>query len=393
MKFDFMKKIDSKKKAIISLIVLLCFCMGYYVLAILPHQRAVKSFNEVTAKIQKENSSLEETIKVSKELLSSKDKPLDENLTVELKNEVSTAEKKKQVIPKIKKKTSDINKQVKSLKKPINYSTEIKNLKDKNQKYSTSVKQLKQITNPSNTFVESRLKEIDTISEVQSATEDNDPNQGLNKQGSYTAAVYFSDNEVTNPVAGADLVAKGTDAGGCVEVYKTAEDAKKRNDYLSAFDGLPTVINPGSHYVYGTVVIRVSASLTASQQNALTQKIYEKLIEIKDDNTSKNTSKTETSSSTQPSSSSSSSTQATVSESAQSNTNTVAGSTPTTPAQQQDAGVPESSKETRVNPEFHSNIDENGYNTLLGVYVQDMIDQANNYHATTEPSSSTGSSE
>ena len=44
---------------------------------------------------------------------------------------------------------------------------------------------------------------------------------------------------MTNPVAGADLVAKGTDAGGCVEVYKTAEDAKKRNDYLSAFDGLP----------------------------------------------------------------------------------------------------------------------------------------------------------
>lgn len=393
MKFDFMKKNDSKKSAIISLIVLLCFGIGYYVLAISPHQKAVKSFNEVTAKIQKENSSLEETIKVSKELLSSKDKPLDENLTVELKNEVSTAEKKKQVIPKIKKKTSDIKKQVKSLKKPINYTIEIKNLKDKNQKYSTSVKQLKQITNPSNTFVESRLKEIDTITDVQSATENNDPNQGLNKQGSYTAAVYFADNEVTNPVAGADLVAKGTDAGGCVEVYKTAEDAKKRNDYLSAFDGLPTVINPGSHYVYGTVVIRVAASLTASQQNTLTQKIYEKLTQLENDSTSKNSSKTETSSSTQPSSSSSSSsTQTTVSESAQSNTNTVAGSTPTTPAQQQDAGVPESSKETRVNPEFHSNIDENGYNTLLGVYVQDMIDQANNYHATTEPSSS-GSSE
>lgn len=394
MKIDFMKKMDTKKSALISLIVLLCFGIGYYLLVISPHQRAVKSFNEVTAKIQKENSSLEETIKASKELLSSKDKPLDENLTVELKNEVSTAEKKKQVIPKIKKKTSDINKQVKSLKKPINYTIEIKGLKDKNQKYSTSVKQLKQITNPSNTFVESRLKEIDTISDVQSATENNDPNQGLNKQGSYTAAVYFSDNEVTNPVAGADLVAKGTDAGGCVEVYKTVEDAKKRNDYLSAFDGLPTVINPGSHYVYGTVVIRVAASLTASQQNALTQKIYEKLIEIKDDSTSKNSSKTETSSSTQPSSSSSSSsTQTTVSESSQSNTNTVAGSAPTTPAQQQDAGVPESSKETSVNPEFHSNFDENGYNRLLGVYMQDMVDEANNYHATTEPSSSTGSSE
>ena len=91
--------------------------------------------------------------------------------------------------------------------------------------------------------MESRLKEIVTITDVQSATENNDPNQDLNKQGSYTAAVYFADNEVTNPVAGADLVAKGMDAGGCVEVYKTAEDAKKRNDYLSAFDGLPKTLN------------------------------------------------------------------------------------------------------------------------------------------------------
>ena len=391
MKFDFMKKIDTKKSAIISLIVLLCFGIGYYVLVISPHQRAVQSFNEVTAKIQKENSSLEETIKVSKKLLSSKDKPLDENLTVELKNEVSTAEKKKQVIPKIKK-TSDINKQVKSLKKPINYSTEINNLNDKNQKYSTSVRQLKQITNPSNTFVESRLKEIDTISDVQSATEDNDPNQGLNKQGSYTAAVYFADNEVTNPVPGADLVAKGTDAGGCVEVYKTAEDAKKRNDYLSAFDGLPTVINPGSHYVYGTVVIRVAASLTASQQNTLTQKIYEKLTQLENDNTSKNTSKTETSSFTKPSSSSSSSTQATISESAQSDTKTVAGSAPTTPTQQQDSGVSDSSQDMGVNPEFHSNIDENGYNSLLGANVLDNNNGGNNSNASNE-SSSMGSSE
>ena len=98
---SFMKRINTKKSAVISLIVLLCFGIGYYVLAISPHQIAVQSFNEVIAKIEKENR---------------KDKPLDENLTVKLKNEVSTVEKKKQVIPKIKKKTSDINKQVKSLK-------------------------------------------------------------------------------------------------------------------------------------------------------------------------------------------------------------------------------------------------------------------------------------
>ena len=63
-----------KKSAIISLIALFCFGLGYYVIAISPHQIAVQSFNEVTAKIQKENRSLEETIKASKKLLSSKDK-------------------------------------------------------------------------------------------------------------------------------------------------------------------------------------------------------------------------------------------------------------------------------------------------------------------------------
>ena len=120
-------------------------------------------------------------------------------------------------------------------------------------------------------------------------------------------------------------------------------------------------------------------------------KYYEKLIEIKDDSTSKNTSKTETSSSTKPSSSSSSSTQATVSESAQSDTKTVAGSTPKTPAQQ-DSGVPESSNDIMLNPEYHSHIDENGYNSLLGANVLDNNNGGNNSNASTE-SSSMGSSE
>ncbi|MBK5129575.1 cytosolic protein [Streptococcus salivarius] len=95
---------------------------------------------------------------------------------------------------------------------------------------------------------------------------------------------------------------------------------------------------------------------------------------------------------TKPTSSSTSSTQATVSESAQSDTKTVAGSAPTTPAQQQDSGVPESSKEMMLNPEYHSNIDENGYNSLLGAYVLDNNNGGNNSNTTTE-SSAIGSSE
>ncbi|MFR6420539.1 MAG: cytosolic protein [Streptococcus salivarius] len=101
--------------------------------------------------------------------------------------------------------------------------------------------------------------------------------------------------------------------------------------------------------------------------------------------------KTETSSSTEPASSSSSSTQSTVSESAQNDTKTVAGSTKT-PAQQQDSGVPESSNDIMLNPEYHSHIDENGYNSLLGANVLDNNNGGNNSNSSNE-SSSMGSSE
>ncbi|EGV01344.1 hypothetical protein HMPREF9950_1030 [Streptococcus oralis SK313] len=43
--------------------------------------------------------------------------------------------------------------------------------------YQNSILQLKQITNPSSSFIEERLKEIESITGVQSVTEDNDPNK------------------------------------------------------------------------------------------------------------------------------------------------------------------------------------------------------------------------
>lgn len=341
-----------KKNALWGLIPILCLIAAYYFLVFAPHQKAVDSFNNIAQKVKKQNNILEDKIKTANQLLSNKDKPLDENLSSELKNEITSAEKAKRKISKIKKSTSDINKQVEALKKPLDYTTEIKKLDDLNQKYSTSVKQLKQITNPSSSFIESRLKEIDTITGVQSATEDNDPNKGLNKQGSYTASVYFTDSLVTDTIEGKDIVTKGTDAGGNIEVYKTVEDAQKRNEYLSAFDGLPAMLNPGSHYVYGTIIIRTSWRLTATQQNDLTQKIYQKLIEIKDGDTSETSQKTETNNSSETSTQTNVTTQST-----QKNSGTVSSSTT-----ENTTNTASSEKQS----EYLSNIDANGYNKLTG---------------------------
>lgn len=125
---------------------------------------------------------------------------------------------------------------------------------------------------PTESYVISCLNKVPGILEIAAVTEDNDPNGNLNKQGGYTSQVYFSYSLVdqTN-VIGDDLIEKGTDAGGSIEVYTTVEYANKRNEYLSAFDG--SALASGSHIVVGTIVIRTSDELTASEQKLLESNI------------------------------------------------------------------------------------------------------------------------
>ena len=121
----------------------------------------------------------------------------------------------------------------------------------------TSIKQFKQLTNPSEEFVISRIQPLEGITGVAAATEENDINGQFNKAGGYTAQVFFSYSLVDQSTTyGNTLLEKGTDAGGSIEVYKTVEDAEKRDTYLSAFDG--SVLASGSHKVVGTLVVRTS---------------------------------------------------------------------------------------------------------------------------------------
>ena len=272
-----------KKKniVIISIIlVVLSLASGYYFLVFAPHQKAVSNFNKSVEMLKNYNKNIEEQVDSATKLIKDKAEPLEAVTLEELKTSISNTKKEIRKVPKMKTSTSEIEKQAKAIAASVDYSESQKNLSEKMANYQKSVKQLKQITNPGSSFVEERLREIDTVTEIQSATENHDPNGHLNKQGGYTASVYFSDNQVTESVEGVDIVDKGTDVGGNVEVYRSKEDAEKRNTYLSAFDG-NGILNPGSHYVYGTIVIRTSRHLTASQQTGLTEKIYQKLIEIK----------------------------------------------------------------------------------------------------------------
>ncbi|PZO95117.1 EbhA [Streptococcus halichoeri] len=273
-----------KKNTIITALIILLVVgggLGYYLLSYVPHRKAVTDFNKAVQMVRTKNDSLKNDIAKAEKLIKTNQKPLDEKTLDNLKVAVATAKSELRKIPKVADKTEAINKQTKMLNQPIDYSKVTQSLADSSSAYTTSVRQLTQITNSSQAFIEERLKEISTIMGVQSVTETNDPNGNLNKQGGYKASIYFTDNQVTETVDGADIVAKGADAGGNIEVYKTSDEAKVRNIYLSAFDG-QGMLNPGSHYVYGTLVIRTSRYLTASQQTALTNAIYNKLVEIKE---------------------------------------------------------------------------------------------------------------
>ncbi|QBX07551.1 choline binding protein A [Streptococcus satellite phage Javan154] len=273
-----------KKNTIITALIILLVAvggLGYYFLSYVPHQEAVINFNKAVKTVQTKNKALKSDIAKAEKLVKSNQQPLDTKTLDSLKATVATAKSGLRKVPRVADKTKAINKQTKMLNQPIDYSKATQSLADSSSAYTTSVRQLNQITSPSQAFIEERLKEIPTITGIQSVTEANDPNGNLNKQGGYIASVYFTDNQVTETVDGNDIIAKGSDGGGNVEVYKTAKEAESRNTYISAFDG-QGMLNPGSHYVYGTLVIRTSRYLTTSQQTALTNAIYNKLIEIKE---------------------------------------------------------------------------------------------------------------
>lgn len=125
---------------------------------------------------------------------------------------------------------------------------------------------------PSEEYVISCLRKVPGIIDIEAVTETNDPNGNLNKAGGYISQVYFSYSLVNQKnIYGNTVIEKGTSAGGSIEVYKNVNDAKKRNEYLSTFDG--GVLSSGSHCILGTVIIRTSNELTASQQKTLENNI------------------------------------------------------------------------------------------------------------------------
>lgn len=131
--------------------------------------------------------------------------------------------------------------------------------------------------NPKIGDVKTVISSVGSISDICVVSEDNDPNGSLNKPNGYTGALFFVSSyaesmESTEFLQYADTCAKGTDAGGSIEVYANKNDAEKRNEYLATFDG-EWGVNSGTHTRVDTVIIRISDKMPASKQQELEQKI------------------------------------------------------------------------------------------------------------------------
>lgn len=244
-------------------------------------EKAIAGFNEAVSTVEKNNSDIQTSISGLQALVDSETPPLDAATIDNATTVIAEAKNKIVEIPEIPSKTEEIISTTENLLKSSDCIEILSKLQSANDALSKSIQQMQQVTNPKESFIVERLTGLPNISGMEAVTEDNDPNGNLNKQGGYTATVYFASDLIDqSEVYGNTIVEKGTEAGGAIEVYSTVEDANKRNEYLAVFDGAG-ILSSGSHSVVGTIVIRTSDKLTASQQKEMEKNIYNSLIEIK----------------------------------------------------------------------------------------------------------------
>ena len=240
----------------------------------------IEKYNVARTAAEKKNAELDNAISVAETLILKNEPALDETLIPVLETAISEAKAAKQSIPEMPETENEII-SVNNALNGIDYSDILSNLSGKQSALERSIKQYALVNAPTEAYIIECLKKVPNIIDISAVTEDNDPNGHLNKAGGYTAQVYFSSDLLNqDEIDGITVIDKGTDCGGSIEVYSTAEEANARNDYLASFDG--GIFASGSHTVVGTVLVRTSDKLTASQQKEMEANIIEVLIEIID---------------------------------------------------------------------------------------------------------------
>lgn len=240
--------------------------------------KAIEDFKAATSAVEEMNAQLDAAIAEAEALVAEKAPALDTTLSPALETAISEA-KAARVFSSEMPATKDEIVYITEQLNEVDYTSTLSNLSDRKAALETSIKQYALVDAPTEAYIIKCLQRVDNVVDISAVTEENDPNGQMNKAGGYTADVFFTSDLVDqSQTFGTTVIEKGTDAGGSIEVYTTAEDAIARNEYLGAFDG--SILSSGSHCVIGTVVVRTSDLLTASQQKAMEANIIDSLTKI-----------------------------------------------------------------------------------------------------------------
>lgn len=239
---------------------------------------AMSHYEDAKNSVISKNKELDETLDSAQDLIAQGAIALDDSLYTSLESEISDAKAIKKEIPDMPESATEIEAIAVELDS-IDYSSEMESLLSTQTVLEESINQYALVDNPTEAYIVDCLKKVENIVDISAVTEDNDPNGNLNKAGGYTAQVYFSSDLINQgSVSGTTVIDKGTDCGGSIEVYANADDANKRNEYLATFDG--TIFASGSHTVIGTVVVRTSNLLKASEQKTMEENIIKTFITL-----------------------------------------------------------------------------------------------------------------
>lgn len=239
---------------------------------------AIDAYDAAAKSLSAKNDELNTAISDAEDLLASGKPALDPSLAPALEEAITNAQDAFVAITDMPADVAAIQ-EVASGMDEVDYSQVSEYLTSAESELAQSIAKYGLVDAPEESYVMDCVARVPGVIAVAAATEETDTNNLLGKAGSYYARIVFSYELVGNSSAqGADLVAQGTDCGGSIEVFNTAEDAEKRSVYLGAFDG--TIFASGSHTVIGTVLVRTSDKLTASQQKELEANIIEILTTV-----------------------------------------------------------------------------------------------------------------
>ena len=132
------------------------------------------------------------------------------------------------------------------------------------------------IINPSVEYVVKSLRKVTNISDIEVVSDEDKKSDLFYYDGMFKDCAYFTSKLVKGIIDGQTPVEKGTDAGGCVEIYETVEKAHERYDYLMGFDN--TIYYSGQFITVGTMIVRTSYLLSDEENNELVNEIIDALI-------------------------------------------------------------------------------------------------------------------